>query len=152
MTDIDTLIAKDAVARVIRETFVGTDEMDWDRVHRAFAPRVLLDMTSMGAPEATEMAADEITSAWDDGLKHLEARHHQIGNLEIEVDGDRAAATCYGSAWHYLPNPAGSTRCFVGTYDFGLSRMDGEWRIDLLRFNLKFIDGNADLEGTSTND
>ena len=149
MSDLETLLAKDRIARAVNDAFRGTDEMDWDRVHRAFAPRVLLDMTSLGA-SADEMAAEEITAMWDDGLRHLDARHHQIGNLEIEVDGDRATAHCYGSAWHYLPNPAGSTRCFVGTYDFGLTKMDGAWRIDLLRFNLKFIDGNADLEGAAT--
>jgi hypothetical protein len=34
---------------------------------------------------------------------------------------------------------------FVGGYDFHLLQ-DGEWRIDLFRFNLKFIDGNVELE------
>ena len=35
----------------------------------------------------------------------------------------------------------------VGGYDFHLFRGEDGWRIDLFRFNLKYIDGNPDLEG-----
>ncbi len=38
------------------------------------------------------------------------------------------------------------TRVFVGSYDFGLRRQDGRWRIDRFRFNLKYLDGNLELE------
>jgi SnoaL-like domain len=62
-------------------------------------------------------------------------------------DGDEAQAFCYGIAFHYLPNPTvKNTRVFVGSYDFHLRREDERWRIDQFKFNLKFIDGNLDLE------
>ena len=35
----------------------------------------------------------------------------------------------------------------MGTYDLGLSKRRGSWRIDRLRYNLKILDGNPDLEG-----
>lgn len=54
---------------------------------------------------------------------------------------------CYGVAWHYLQNKTDrNTRTFVGSYDFHLVNQDGEWKIDRFKFNLKFIDGNPDLE------
>jgi hypothetical protein len=34
----------------------------------------------------------------------------------------------------------------VGSYDFHLVRAGGAWRIDLFRFNAKFVDGNLELE------
>jgi hypothetical protein len=66
----------------------------------------------------------------------------------VRVYGSRAAAFCYGVAWHYRPHPSGrNTRTFVGSYDFELERDEGgRWRITSFRFNLKFIDGNAELE------
>jgi hypothetical protein len=30
--------------------------------------------------------------------------------------------------------------------DFELAKQDGRWRITLFRFNLKFLDGNLELE------
>lgn len=36
----------------------------------------------------------------------------------------------------------------MGSYDFHLSKADDRWEIDRFRFNLKFIDGNPDLEGS----
>jgi len=85
---------------------------------------------------------------WREGLSHLEAIHHQAGNYEVEVEGEQATATCYGIAFHYLRNDTGrNTRRFVGTYDLNLRKVRGRWCLDRLRYNLKFVDGNTDLEG-----
>ena len=57
---------------------------------------------------------------------------------------------CYGIAYHYLPNPTdGNTRVFVRSYDLHLVIGDGGWKFDKFKFNLKFLDGNKDLEGSS---
>jgi hypothetical protein len=41
------------------------------------------------------------------------------------------------------------TRIFVGTYELQLVKQDAGWQISALKFQLKFIDGNRELE-TST--
>lgn len=57
-------------------------------------------------------------------------------------------AICYGVARHYLRNPANlNTRTFVGSRDFGLVQEGAVWRIDRFKFNVKFIEGNPNLEG-----
>ena len=62
---------------------------------------------------------------------------------------ERAEASCYGTAFHYLPNETErNVRRFVGTYDFGLRKHRGRWRVHSLRYNVKFVDGNIDLDGT----
>ena len=38
------------------------------------------------------------------------------------------------------------SRTFVGTCEFDLSSDASGWRIGKLKFNLKFIDGNPELE------
>jgi hypothetical protein len=41
----------------------------------------------------------------------------------------------------------GSTRAFVGSYDCALRKgPDGAWTIHSFRFNLKFLEGNLELE------
>lgn len=65
----------------------------------------------------------------------------------MRVLGTRAEAFCYGTATHYLPNETdANTRTFVGSYDFELTRDGGRWGITKLKFNLKFVDGNLNLE------
>ena len=146
-SQITELAERAAITEVITALFVRTDERNWPGVLLCFAPRVRFDMTSVTGGEPAEIAAEAIVAAWDRGLRPLQALHHQIGNLYIDLHGDRALASCYGVAYHYLPTRSGrNTRTFVGSYDFELVKQRDRWRITLFRFNLKFLDGNADLE------
>ena len=107
----------------------------------------MFDMSSMGGPEPALVAAESIIEGWEKGLRALKAIHHQSGNFLAELDGERATAFCYGIASLYLPNLSGqNTRTYVGSYDFGLEKQSGRWRISAFRFNLKYIDGNRQLE------
>lgn len=147
--DLRACLARERVVETITGLFVGTDNRDWAVVRECLADKVLLDMSSLGAGAAGTLPAQQIVDAWDEGLRPLQAMHHQAGNFLVNVDGDVAEAFCYGIASHYLPNPSGrNIRTFVGSYEFHLQRdaACGRWRIDRLRFNLKYIDGNPDLE------
>ena len=143
---IRSLIEREAVIGTVTDLFVATDERDWAGLRQCLAPQVRFDMSSLSGEAPARLAADQIIDAWDAGLRPLQAVHHQAGNYRIEVTGSEAEARCYGIAYHYLPNPAGSTRVFVGSYEFHLLKIDGAWRIDGFKFNLKFIDGNLELE------
>ncbi len=142
------LLEKDAVISTLNHLFRAVDERDWDLAEACLAPHVLLDMTSLTGEEPERHTGAAIVDGWRDDLGHLRAVHHQAGNYEVDVHGENASASCYGIAYHYLPNDTDrNTRTFVGTYDFRLRKHSGSWRVDLLRYNLKFRDGNADLEG-----
>ncbi len=104
-------------------------------------------MTSLAGGEPQRLTPAQITDAWAAGLAPIEQVHHQAGNLQIVVAGDRATAFCYGVALHYRKTLSGNdVRRFVGSYDFGMEKAGGQWRISLFRFNLKFMDGNLTLE------
>ncbi|HEV7365637.1 MAG TPA: nuclear transport factor 2 family protein [Gemmatimonadales bacterium] len=88
-----------------------------------------------------------MATGWGQGLGPIEAVHHQAGNYRVTVQGDRATAFCDAIASHYGKTRSGrNTRVFVGSYDFHLAQIGGRWRIDSFRFNLKYVDGNAELE------
>ena len=145
--NLETLLDKDAIADVIHQLFIGTDNRDWAMVRAALAPRVHVDMTSLVGGEPADVAGSDLAAMWEVGLQPIQAVHHQVGNLRITVDGDAAEAYCYGTATHYRPTASGrNVRTFVGSYDFNLARMDGAWRITLFRFNLRYLDGNLQLE------
>lgn len=140
-------LEKEAVIAAINQLFISTDNRDWEKVKACFAPEVMFDMTSMAGGEPTKMTPEQIVGGWETGLKDLKAIHHQAGNYVVTINGREAAAFCYGIAFHYLPNPTNqNTRTFVGSYDFHLTKTEDVWRIDQFKFNLKFIDGNLNLE------
>jgi len=145
--DVDALVEKDRISGVLNTLFAATDARDWPAVQDCFADSVLFDMTSLAGGEPARVSPAQIVEGWEAGLRPIEQVHHQVGNLAIDVTGDEANARCYGIAYHYRKTYAGAnTRAFVGSYDFHLVRDEESWRIDLFRFRLKFVDGNADLE------
>ncbi len=140
----DRLAVVDAIVRL----FVSTDERNWAAVARCFADPVRFDMTSMTGGRPEDLSPARIVAGWEEGLRSLEAIHHQAGNFQVSVAGDEASASCYAIASHFRRVASGrNTRTFVGAYDFHLVRDRGkEWRIDLFRFRLKYVDGNPHLD------
>ena len=144
---INTLIEKDKIIDRLNNLFIKTDNRDWPGVKNCFNEKVHFDMTSMGAEKAEILKPEQITQGWEEGLKSLEAIHHQIGNYLVEFDDDGATAFCYGIASHYKKTASGNnSRTFVGNYNFHLVKREMDWKIDSFKFNLKYIDGNINLE------
>jgi len=142
------LIQKDNILTVVNKLFVYTDTRNWKGIlDEVFTNEVLFDMTSLAGGEPANMQASSITAAWDEGLKPLEAVHHQTGNFDVIIEENAAAVVnCYATAWHYRPRPSGrNTRVFVGSYILKLINLPEGWRINAFTFNKKFIDGNLEL-------
>ena len=95
----EILLQKDAVLTVANKLFVYTDTRYWQGLlDEVFTDKVYFDMTSLAGGEPTTLFATTITAIWDEGLKPLEAVHHQTGNFDITIDGDTATVNCYGIA------------------------------------------------------
>ena len=145
--DLAELRARIAIEDTLITLFVATDKRDWSAVRAVFTPHVMFDMTSLAGGEPQTLAPETIAAGWEEGLRPIEVVHHQVGNLQIRVNGERAHATCYGVAYHFRHHPSGrNTRIIVGSYDVDLQREQERWRISLFRFNCKFVDGNSSLE------
>ncbi len=144
---MDTIQEKEKVIETVTRLFINTDNRDWRAAKSLFAPKVLFDMTSLAGGAPSIVAPQEIVDGWDQGLKPLKAIHHQAGNFLVDLTENDATVFCYGVAWHYLPNWTNrNTRIFVGSYDIHLIKIAEAWKIDQFKYNLKFIDGNPDLE------
>jgi hypothetical protein len=140
---------QNAIIDTINSLFIYTDQKDWENVLKCLADDVLFDMTSMTGGESGRLSAKQIVDGWKEGLKKIQQIHHQAGNYRVSFTGEGADAFCYGVALHYLPNPSNNnTRTFVGSYNFHLIKPGSAWKIDKFKFNLKFIDGNKDLESS----
>jgi len=139
------LIERERILARVTELFLATDAKQWDRVVRCFAPVVAFDMSSVGAGLPAPTRAAHIVAGWRAALDPISAVHHQAGNYVIDVSGTTAKAFCYGIAYHHRKTAdSANTRVFVGSYDFGLERVEAasepQWRINMMRFTLKFMD------------
>jgi hypothetical protein len=104
-------------------------------------------MTSLAGGNPSTVSSQDIVDAWNSGLKKLKAIHHQSGNFLVEIRGSMADVFCYGIATHYLPNRTdNNVRTFVGSYDLQLVENNSDWKINKFQYNLKYIDGNKELE------
>ncbi len=142
----NALVEEKNVIKTVNRLFVSTDNRDWEGVKACFADEVVLDMTSVMGGEPNKLTPQQIADGWAQGLKGLKAIHHQAGNYDVSLKADEADVFCYGIAFHYLPNATGqNSRTFVGSYNFHLKKIGPVWKIDIFKYNLKFIDGNLEL-------
>jgi hypothetical protein len=138
---------REQVVEVINRLFYYTDYQQWDQlIGEVFAEAVVMDMTSLGASGVETLSSKQICENWKAGFKDLDAVHHQAGNHMIDIQGNEARVKSYAIASHFKKNTKnGTTREFIGSYDFHLLKSNGQWRIDQFRFNLKYMAGNPEL-------
>ncbi len=138
---------REAIKEIVTKLFIYTDYQEWDKLEdEVFAPEVFLDMSSMGG-EPMDTTPQAIAAMWKEGFKGLDAVNHLSGNhlVKLSADGE-AEAFCYATATHYKESATqGTTREFVGTYDFKLKRLEHGWRIYHFVYALKYATGNLEL-------
>ena len=105
---LQQLLEKDRIIDTINQLFIGTDTRDWPTVRACFADTVHFDMTSL-AGVASQLTPTQIAVAWEEGLRPLQAIHHQVGNYRVKLEGEQATAFCDAIASHYRPTRSSET-------------------------------------------
>jgi hypothetical protein len=140
---------QDEVIEIVNKLFIYTDDGQWNKIlSEVFTEKVFFDMSSMSREKGSELKATAICDAWKEGLKDIDSVHHHAGNylIKFKEEETQADVLCYAIATHYKESVRGEkTRTFTGSYDFHLVLTDYGWRIDVFRFNLKYITGNKSL-------
>lgn len=134
------------IIETVQDIFIGADERDWQRCLDAMDETVLLDYTSLAGGMPEQLPATTIISNWKAFMPKFKATHHQLGNFVVRESEGKAAVFCYGTATHYFPNENGrNVWTVVGTYNVELVRKGKKWKVNALKLNLKYTDGNNDL-------
>ena len=130
----------------INKLFIFTDQHRWEEVMNCFNEKVILDFSSFSGGEFSETTPAQIVEAWAAFLPKFKSTHHQISNFAVSQKDKNAEVFCYGTATHYFPNESNkNVWIVVGSYDFNLTLVEKEWKIDLMKFNFKYQDGNLEL-------
>lgn len=121
------LLAKEAITAVIHKRARTTDQRDLEGSLSCYHPDGTEDHEGFdGSIEQYLRTASPVFMA----DSPVETCFHLIGNVEIQLDGDRAASQCYFICC-LTANEGGRRRSFTnaGRYLDDFERRDQEWRI-----------------------
>ena len=80
------------------------------------------------------------------GFKDIDVINHLGGNYLVTINGPSAEVFAYATATHYKKDAKrGTTRDFIGSYEFELSKELKGWRIRKMVYNLRYALGNLKL-------
>ncbi len=132
-TAVDELVAQQAITEVLYRYCRALDRMDWDLALTVWHPDGTADY---GASMYQGTGPGFIEWVW---VQHeaMMGHSHQITNVLVEVDGDRAASEAYVTASLRLPNEGAAEATEIvsrGRYVDTWSRRSGTWAIDHRRF------------------
>jgi len=146
-TDMNNQTDYEKVTTLVNKLYVYTDEQNWSGlVDEVFTKEVNLDMTSLGGI-AEKITSKAVTEMWASGFKGLDAINHLGGNYLIKTEENKGEVYAYATATHYKADATeGTTRTFVGTYNLGIEKVNGEWRINNFKYNLRYMTGNIELK------
>jgi hypothetical protein len=111
--EVRDLAARRDIADAVHRYMRGLDRLDPALQRSAFHDDAFVDVGLM-----------ELLAAMD-------ATHHMLGQVRIEVQGETATGECYFQAWHGARDEAGNPRdLFIsGRYIDEYACKNGEWRI-----------------------
>ena len=110
-----------AIQEVIHMYARGVDRADADILKSACWPDSELDYGGYKGP------AHPFCEALPDGLRKFVNTQHQVSNILIFLDGDKAKAETYLTAHHRRPDDTEMT--YIGRYLDNLEKRDGVWKI-----------------------
>lgn len=131
MDDIQALLDKQAIAEVLADYARGADRIDVDLLTSVFHPDAEADYGAMFTGTGHEFAAFLATVH-----PTMEAHHHQLGNMTIRVEGDRAGSETYVSVRLRTRSESGVPIDIAshGRYVDRWERREGRWRIAHRRY------------------
>lgn len=123
--EIRDLAARRDITELTHRYARGLDRLDGAMQRSAFADDAWIDAGLFkGGP-------DEFVTFCHSFLGPMDASHHLLGQLRIELDGERASGECYFQAWHGTRDESGNPRDFFvsGRYIDEFIRTSAGWKI-----------------------
>ena len=131
-----------AVSNTVARFFAAVDRGDWERVAAYMSDPIHIDYESFGGGPPADSVPADVVARWRGILPGFDHTHHQLGNLDIEVDGDDAEVRAYVTAAHVIDDRVWTV---VGRYELRLRRLDGGWRLTVLRLVFSHQTGDVSL-------
>jgi hypothetical protein len=135
------------IIEIVKKLFAGADERNWEKVEQTMADKVLLDYTSMAGGTPANLSPKQITESWATFLPGFDKTNHQLSDFKITIDQDKAIATYFGKADHFIETEVWTVE---GSYETELISVENNWVITKQKFNFISQSGNTELPAKAT--
>lgn len=133
----DNVLERERIRDLLARYCERLDEYDIDGVARCFSNDAIADY---GAGRGGEIHGREaIAARIAEGQKAFVRTHHQLGQIRVRLDGDRAESTSYQMTWHELGSGRKDLVCL--RYLDKLGKIEGDWQICYRTVEVTLVDG-----------
>ena len=134
----------DVQSVVVRVTH-HIDFKRWPELRALYSTEVHTDYTSLFGGEPLKQSGDALIESWRRALARVTTQH-QLGPVDVRLDGARAQAFCQVRALHYAQGaPGGEYWEVLGHYTFELVHSEDGWRIDVMKLATFLQTGNTKI-------
>jgi hypothetical protein len=130
------------VISVVSSIPLAVDLAAYDLAEKAFAPKVVIDYTSLWGGEPATMTPAELMTAWRGIVPGFTATWHELSNVKADVQGDKATASAFVDGRHWLD---GQLWRPVGNYKWLLEKQGGKWKVTHMTFAMTREIGSRDV-------
>ena len=122
-----------AIAVIVNSVATFADQGEFDRIEPLYASEIQVDYTSLWGGEVQTHTPASLMTAWASVLPGFDQTYHDISNVQVAIEGDRATATADVIADHYLEDGHWQVS---GQYEYRFIKQADEWLITHMTLNL----------------
>jgi hypothetical protein len=121
------------VISVVSSIPLAVDLAAYDLAEKAFAPKIVVDYTSLWGGQPNTMTPAELMTAWRGIVPGFDATWHELGPVQAQVSGSSAKATASVDGRHWIGAQLWRP---VGQYNWDLEKLNGQWKVTRMQFNM----------------
>ena len=134
------------IRQVILCVMESIDARRWEALRGQFSETVLVDYTSLFGGYPRNYTVVDLIDNWRQLLAPFSMTRHDLGPIDVEIDGGEAKAKCPIHIYHFLHGAPGGEEWVVnGEYTVTLKRRYGRWQIQKIVLDVQSQEGNTDL-------
>jgi hypothetical protein len=130
------------VIAVVSSIPLAVDLARYDLAEAAFAPRVVIDYTSLWGGQPNTMTPTALMDAWRGIVPGFTATWHELSDVQANVLGDKATATAFVDGRHWIDDQLWRP---VGHYHWDLEKQAGQWKVTRMVFTITQETGDRRL-------
>lgn len=130
------------VISVVSSIPLAVDLAAYDLAERAFAPKVLVDYTSLWGGEPNTVTPQELMTSWRGIVPGFDATWHELGKVSATINGNTAKATAFVDGRHWIGKQLWRP---VGNYHWDLVKLDGAWKVTRMEFAMSQEIGSREV-------
>jgi hypothetical protein len=121
------------VISVVSSIPLAVDLANYALAESAFAPKIVIDYTSLWGGTPNTMTPAELMTAWRGIVPGFDATWHELNEVRARVTGNTATASAGVDGRHWLGDALWRP---IGKYEWELEKLNGQWKVTRMVFKM----------------